>query len=68
MSDKHLGCYSYLREWRMAENRYTEATQENGQLETRLRVAEVALHAVEEEARTARARLAEADAMVAGKL
>lgn len=56
----------YLRECRMAEDRYSEVTRENGQLETRLRVTEVALHAVEEDTSTARARLAEADAMVGG--
>jgi hypothetical protein len=39
----------YLREWRMAEGRYSKATQENGQLEIRRKVTEVALHATEEE-------------------
>jgi hypothetical protein len=39
----------------------------NGQLETRLKVTEAALHAAEEETSAARARLAEADAMVAGE-
>jgi hypothetical protein len=58
----------YLREWRMVENRYTEATWENSQLETHLRVAKVALHATKEEACATRARPAETDAMVAGKL
>jgi hypothetical protein len=57
----------YLREWRMAEGRYSEVAWENGQLETRLRVTEVALHAAKEETSAAWARLAEADAMVVGK-
>jgi hypothetical protein len=42
-------------------------TQENGQLEARLEVTKVALHTAEEEACTARAWLAKADAMVVGK-
>jgi hypothetical protein len=50
----------------MAENRYTKATQENGQLETRLGVTKVAFHAIEEETNIAWARLPKADAMVAG--
>ena len=58
----------YLHEWRMAQNRYSEATWENGQLEIRLGVSQAALHAAEEEASTVRARLAESDAMVAGKM
>ena len=40
----------YLHEWRMAQNRYSEATWENGQLEIRLGVSQAALHAAEEEA------------------
>ena len=40
----------------------------NSQLEIRLRVSQAALHTTEEEASAARARLAESDAMVAGKM
>ena len=57
----------YLHEWRMAQNRYSEATWENGQLEIHLGVSQSALHAAKEEASTVRVRLAESDAMVAGK-
>jgi len=57
----------YLHEWRMAQNRYSEATWENGQLEIRLGVSQAALHAAEEEASAVRAWLAEFDAMVADK-
>ena len=42
--------WCYLHEWRMAQNRYSEATWENDQLEIRLRVSQAALHASEEEA------------------
>ena len=52
----------------MAQNRYSEATQENCQLEIRLGVSQATLHAAEEEASVVRARLAESDAMVAGKM
>ena len=58
----------YLHEWRMAQNRYFKATWENGQLEIRLEVSQAALHAAEEEASAARARLAKSDAMAAGKM
>jgi len=58
----------FIREWRAAQNRYSKATQENGQLEIRLGVSQAGLHAAEEEARAVRARLAESDAMVAGKM
>ena len=57
----------FLREWRAAQNRYSKVTQENGQLEIRLGVSQAALHAAEEEASAVQARLAESDAMVAGK-
>ena len=57
----------YLHEWRMAQNRYSEVTWENDQLEIRLGVSQAALHAAEEEASAVRVRLAESDAMVAGK-
>ena len=52
----------------MAQNRYSEATWENNQLEIRLGVSQAALHVAEEEAITVRARLAESDAMVVGKI
>ena len=58
----------YLHEWRMAQNHYSEVTWENGQLEIRLRVSQAALHMAEEEASAVQARLAESDAMVAGKM
>ena len=58
----------YLHEWRMAQNCYFEVTRENGQLEIRLGVSQAALHAAEEEASAVRARLAESDAMVVGKI
>ena len=58
----------FLREWRVAQDRYSKATHENGQLEIRLEVSQAALHAIEEEASAARAWLAESDAMVAGKM
>ena len=58
----------FLREWRAAQDRYSEATQENGQLEIHLRVFQATLHATEEEASAIRAWLAESDAMVAGKM
>jgi len=51
----------------MAQNRYSEAIWENGQLEIRLGVSQAALHAAEEEASAVRAWLAEFDAMVADK-
>ena len=57
----------YLHEWRMAQNRYSEATWENGQLEIHLGVSQATLHADEEEASTVRAWLAESDVMVVGK-
>ena len=40
----------FLREWRAAQNRYSEATRENGQLEICLGASQAALHAAEEEA------------------
>ena len=57
----------YLHEWRMAQNRYSEVTWENDQLEIRLGVSQAALHAAEEEASAVRAWLAESDVMVVGK-
>ena len=58
----------YLQEWRMAQNHYSEATWEIGQLEIRLGVSQAALHAAEEEANAARARLTESDAAVVGTM
>ena len=58
----------FLQEWRVAQGRYSEATQENGQLEIHLGVSQAALQAAEEEANAARAWTVESDAMVAGKI
>ena len=58
----------YLHQWRMAQNRYSEVTWETGQLEIHLGVSQAALHAAEEEANAARARLAKSDAVVAGTI
>ena len=58
----------YLHEWRMAQNCYSEATWETGQPEIRLGVSQAALHAAEEEANAARARLTESDAAVVGTM
>ena len=52
----------------MAQNRYYEATWENGQLEISLGVSQATLHAAKEEASAIRAWLAKFDAMVAGKM
>ena len=68
-SDSYNGddAQRFLWEWRAAQNRYSEATRENGQLEIRLGASQAALHAAEEEASAARARLVESDAAVTGK-
>ena len=58
----------FFREWRAAEDCYFEAIWNNGQLEIRLGVFQVALNVAEEEASVVRARLAESDAAVAGKM
>ena len=58
----------YLHEWRMAQNHYSKATWENGQLEIRLGVSQAALHMAEEEASAVQARLAKSDATVVGKI
>ena len=50
-----------------AKDRCSEATQENGQLESHLEASQEALLAAEEETNTSRAWLAESNAMVAGK-
>jgi len=69
-SDSYNGddALRYLHEWRMAQNRYSEVTWENGQLEICLGVSQATLHAAEEEASAVRAWLDESDAMVAGKI
>ena len=69
-SDSYNGddAWRYLHEWRMAQNRYSEATWENSQLEIRLEVAQATLHAAEEEASAIQAWLAKSDAMVADKM
>ena len=59
---------SFFREWRAAKDRYSEAIRNNGQLEIRLGVFQVALNAAEEEANAVRARLAKSDAIVAGRM
>lgn len=58
----------FLWEWRAAQNRYSEATRENGQLEIRLEASQAALHVAEEEASAIRARLAKSDTVVIGKM
>ena len=58
----------FLWEWRVAQNRYSKVTRENGQLEISIGVSQATLHAAEEEASTVRARLAESDAAVASKM
>jgi len=60
--------WRFFREWRVAEDRYSEAIQNNGQLEIRLGVLQAALNAVEEETNAIRAWLAESDAAVASKM
>ncbi|XP_066396094.1 uncharacterized protein [Miscanthus floridulus] len=66
-SDSYNGddAWRFLREWRATQDRYSEATWENDQLEICLAVSQAALHAVEEEASATWARLAESNAMVA---
>ena len=58
---------SFFREWRAAEDRYSEAIRNNGQLEICLGVFQAALNVAEEEASAVQARLAESDTTVAGK-
>ena len=69
-SDSYNGddAWHFLLEWRVAQDHYSEVTQENGQLENRYGVSQATLHAAEEEASIVRAWLAESDAMVAGKM
>ena len=69
-SDSYTGddAWRFLQEWRVAKDRYSEATQENGQLEIRLEATQAALLTTEEETNAAQAWLAEFDAMVVGKM
>ena len=60
--------WCFFQEWRAAEDRYSEAIWNNGQLEIRLGVLQAALNAVEEETNTVQAWLAESNAAVAGKM
>ena len=52
----------------MAQDRYSEATRENGQLEIRFGVYQATLQATGEEDSAVQTRLSESDAMVAGKM
>ena len=58
----------FFRESRAAEDRYSKAIWNNGQLEIRLGVLQAALNATEEETNAVRARLTESNAVVAGKM
>ena len=68
-SDSYNGddTWCFLQEWRAAKDCYSKATQDNGQLESRLKASQATLLATEEEANAAWARLADSDAIVAGK-
>ena len=57
----------FLREWRVAQNSYSEATRENSQLKIHLRASQATLHAAEEEASAVRVWLVESNAAVTGK-
>ena len=58
----------FFREWRAAEDCYSKAILNNGQLEIRLGVLQAALNVVEEETNAVRAWLVESDAVVVGKM
>ena len=58
----------FFQEWRVAEDHYSKAFLNNGQLEIHLGVLQAALNAAEEETNAVRARLAESDAAVAGTM
>ena len=58
----------FFREWRAAEDRYSEAIRNNGQLEIRLGVLQATLNAMEEETNAVRAWLAESNTAVVGKM
>ena len=60
--------WHFLWEWRAAQDHYSKATWENGQLKIHLGASQATLLAAEEQASAARAWLAESDAMVAGKM
>ena len=69
-SDSYNGddAWCFLQEWRAAKDHYSEATQENYQLEICLKASQATLLATEEETNIARAWLAKSSAMVAGKM
>ena len=69
-SDSHTGddARHFLREWRAAKDHYSKATWENGRHESCLEASQAALLTTEEEASAVRARLAESDTMVVGKM
>ena len=69
-SDSYTGddARRFLQEWKAAKDHYSEATRENGQLESHLKASQATLLAAEEETNAARARLAEFDAMVEGNM
>ena len=69
-SDSYTGddARRFLQEWRAAKDHYSEATQENGQLEIHHEASQAALLTAEEETNAAQTRLAESDAMVVGKM
>ena len=58
----------FFQEWRAAEDRYSKAIWNNGQLEIHLGVLQAALNAAEEETNDVRAWLAESDAAVVGRM
>lgn len=58
----------YLHERNEAMDRYSEATRENWRLELALSASQAALAAVEGEIGAVRAKLAESDARIAGKI
>ena len=58
----------FFREWRAAEDRYSEAIWNNSQLEIHLGVLQAALNAAEEETNDVRARLAKSNTVVAGRM
>ena len=58
----------FFREWRAAEDRYSEVIWNNGQLEIHLGVFQAALNAAEEEASAVREQLAKSDTVVVGRM
>ena len=69
-SDSYTGddARHFLWEWRAAKDHYSKATWENGRHESCLEASQAALLTTEEEASAVRARLAESDTMVVGKM